>query len=261
LIGFSVREPGPAAPHIDPNRYHALLADAGDYAVDRLEVKIVFVPLESGHQDLQHSHAVVSKMKRADQAHVLKRRYSPEQLVELMRRLDFAIGRRLHFLIFATLAGVPSVALPYASKVHGFLRRPEVARSVALPAWSAVLAADTDVLVGGGGDQLASARGAGPAQPSPRGREQWTLVASRTVDWIFYVLYGILALRFLLTLLGAQEDTGFTWFVHAVSGPFYGPFEGILAQPGADGVSWTSPPSWRYSRTSCCTSRSGDCCG
>lgn len=151
MIGFSVREPGPAAPHIDPNRYRALLADAGDYAVDRLEAKAVFVPLESSHQDLQHSHAVVSKMKRADQAHVLKRRYSPKQLVGLMRRLDFAIGMRLHFLIFATLAGVPFVALPYASKVHGFLRRPEVARSVALPVWSAVLAADTDVLVGVGG--------------------------------------------------------------------------------------------------------------
>ena len=67
------------------------------------------------------------------------------------------------------------------------------------------------------------------------GRGQWTLVASRTVDWIFYVLYGILALRFLLTLLGAREDAGFTRFVHAVSGPFYGPFEGILAQPGANG--------------------------
>jgi polysaccharide pyruvyl transferase WcaK-like protein len=26
LIGFSVREPGPAAPHIDPDEYHALLA-------------------------------------------------------------------------------------------------------------------------------------------------------------------------------------------------------------------------------------------
>ena len=71
MIGFSVREPGPAAPHIDPNRYHALLADAGNYAMDRLDVKIVFVPLESSHQDLQHSHTVVSKMKRADQAHVL----------------------------------------------------------------------------------------------------------------------------------------------------------------------------------------------
>lgn len=121
LIGFSVREPGPAAPHIDPERYHALLADAGDYVVDRLDADVVFVPLERKNQDLQHSHAVAARMTRADRATVLKGDYSPRQLVGLMRRLDLAVGMRLHFLIFATLAGVPFVALPYAPKVTGYL--------------------------------------------------------------------------------------------------------------------------------------------
>ena len=38
-----------------------------------------------------------------------------------MARFDFAVGMRLHFLIFAALAGTPFVALPYAGKVGGFL--------------------------------------------------------------------------------------------------------------------------------------------
>ena len=34
-----------------------------------------------------------------------------------------AIGMRLHFLIFAALAGTPVLALPYASKVTSFLEQ------------------------------------------------------------------------------------------------------------------------------------------
>lgn len=121
LIGFSVREPGPAAPGIDPDHYHALLADAGDYVVDRLDADVVFVPIERKNLDLQHSHAVVSKMQRAERAVVLKGEYSPCQLIALVSRFEFAVGMRLHFLVFAALAEVPFVALPYASKVRGFL--------------------------------------------------------------------------------------------------------------------------------------------
>ncbi len=122
LVGFSVREPGPAAPEIEVNHYHRLLANAADFMVDRLDADIVFIPLERRHMDLQHSHAVMAQMQCAQRASVLKGEYTPGQLLRLIGNLEFAVGMRLHFLIFAALQGVPFVPLPYAPKVNGLLQ-------------------------------------------------------------------------------------------------------------------------------------------
>ncbi|HEU4624335.1 MAG TPA: polysaccharide pyruvyl transferase family protein [Steroidobacteraceae bacterium] len=119
LVGFSVREPGPAAPDLDPEQYHEMLANAADFMVERYDADVLFVPMEK--IDVQHSHAVVAHMRFAERAEILRRRYSPRQILDLMGRFEFAVGMRLHFLIFAAIRGTPFAALPYAPKVSGLL--------------------------------------------------------------------------------------------------------------------------------------------
>jgi polysaccharide pyruvyl transferase WcaK-like protein len=119
LVGFSVREPGPAAPNINPDEYYALLANAADFIIKRYDADVVFVPME--RTDVQHSHAVVAHMQKAESAEILRRCYTSRQLIDLMGHMEFAVGMRLHFLIFAALRGTPFTALPYASKVAGLL--------------------------------------------------------------------------------------------------------------------------------------------
>ncbi|GAA2361933.1 polysaccharide pyruvyl transferase family protein [Dactylosporangium salmoneum] len=121
VVGMSVREPGRAAQHLDADEYHQLLAQVGDFIVHRLDASLLFVPMERG--DIRHSHAVLSRMTAAEHCRVLYGQYRPGQILDLMRSLDLAVGMRLHFLIFAALAGVPLLALPYAGKVFDFAQR------------------------------------------------------------------------------------------------------------------------------------------
>src|SRR6266567_2642404 len=54
---------------------------------------------------------------------------------------------------------------------------------------------------------------------------------SQIVDYIFYVIYALLGMRFLLALLAARSGAGFVQFIVTVTDPFYKPFRGIVASP------------------------------
>lgn len=126
LVGVSVREPGPAAPDIEEEHYHAMLAHAADFMVDRYDADLVFVPMEPAVLDLQQAYAVLSRMAYARRAVVLRGDYTPGQLLSLAGHAVFAVGMRLHFLMFAAMQRVPFVALPYAGKVLGLLHMLEL---------------------------------------------------------------------------------------------------------------------------------------
>src|SRR5437588_5977803 len=57
---------------------------------------------------------------------------------------------------------------------------------------------------------------------------------SQVVDYIFYVIYALLGMRFLLALLAARSGAGFVRFIVAVTDPFYRPFRGIVASTTTD---------------------------
>jgi len=54
---------------------------------------------------------------------------------------------------------------------------------------------------------------------------------SQIVDYVFYLIYGIIGLEIVLEVLAARESSWFKQFVDAISTPFLGPFRGLLWDP------------------------------
>ncbi len=58
---------------------------------------------------------------------------------------------------------------------------------------------------------------------------------SQVVDYIFFVIYGLLTIRLLLELFAARENAGFVKFIKSATGILYAPFKGIVASPTVEG--------------------------
>jgi hypothetical protein len=66
------------------------------------------------------------------------------------------------------------------------------------------------------------------------GRARGLARVSQVIDYLFFVLYALLGMRFLLALLAARSTAGFVRFIVAVTDPFYEPFRGIVSSPRTD---------------------------
>jgi len=54
---------------------------------------------------------------------------------------------------------------------------------------------------------------------------------AQVVDYLFYVVYGLVGLQIFLELIGAREGAGFKQFMNSITAPLLGPFRGLVADP------------------------------
>src|SRR4051794_38106921 len=66
-----------------------------------------------------------------------------------------------------------------------------------------------------------------------RRRSSYKLV--QAIWLLFGIVEGLLAIRFVLRLLGANEAAGFARFIYNASGPFVAPFNNLFGNPGSNG--------------------------
>jgi uncharacterized protein YggT (Ycf19 family) len=57
---------------------------------------------------------------------------------------------------------------------------------------------------------------------------------SQFIDYAFFLVYALLALRFVLALIAARSTSGFVQMIVSLTGPLYAPFKGIVASPRLD---------------------------
>jgi uncharacterized protein YggT (Ycf19 family) len=63
------------------------------------------------------------------------------------------------------------------------------------------------------------------------GRSRVVARISQVIDYIFFIVYALLAVRLILALLAARRSAGFVQFIFSVTDPLYAPFRGIVASP------------------------------
>ena len=74
------------------------------------------------------------------------------------------------------------------------------------------------------------------------GRARVMARVSQIVDYLFFLVYGLLTIRLLLELFAARENAGFFQFIKSVTNPFYAPFRGLVPSPStAEGFTLALP--------------------
>jgi uncharacterized protein YggT (Ycf19 family) len=64
---------------------------------------------------------------------------------------------------------------------------------------------------------------------------------SQVIDYVFYLVYSLLAIRLVLALIAARSSSGFVQLIRTVTDPFYSLFRGIVASPSAGGYTLVLP--------------------
>lgn len=58
---------------------------------------------------------------------------------------------------------------------------------------------------------------------------------SGVIDYVFFLIYGLLAVRLVLAMVGARSGNGFVRLIQAVTDPLYSMFRGIVPSPSLEG--------------------------
>ncbi|MDR7871274.1 MAG: polysaccharide pyruvyl transferase CsaB [Tissierellaceae bacterium] len=113
FIGISIRKWKSATNLVE------IVSKTIDYIIDKYQVDVILIPMHYP-EDLEISLEVLDKVKSSN-CHVLRDKYSVEEIMGVIHRLDLIIAMRLHSLIYAAGQEVPMVGLVYDPKVEGIL--------------------------------------------------------------------------------------------------------------------------------------------
>jgi len=109
-------------------KFEEALAKAADYLVEKLNARIVFIPMqmsaEQQQQDDKISAEIIQKMKHKKNACMINSyKYSIQELKGIYGQMDLVIGVRFHAIILSASMNVPIVSLPYSQKGKRLTKR------------------------------------------------------------------------------------------------------------------------------------------
>jgi polysaccharide pyruvyl transferase CsaB len=98
--------------------FESSVAKACDYAYEKYGYYTVLLPMQS-NRDTAILQSIKRKMKNPSA--IIKKRYSVEDMLSMIKCFDLCIGMRLHTLIYSTICAVPLIGLVYDPKITSFM--------------------------------------------------------------------------------------------------------------------------------------------
>jgi hypothetical protein len=133
----------------------------------------------------------------------------------------------------------PDASLPETTRKDVYIERQ--VDSVDMPAEDATRDVYTQRVSSPAGERVVHAEHVSlPSTAARRAADLWR--AKRIIYFIFGAIEALLAIRFVLLALGANEASGFVRLIYGLSRPFVLPFQGIFGEPtlGASVIEWAS---------------------
>lgn len=98
-------------------KFESVIVDAINTITERFDMYPVFIPMQQS-KDMSICRRV---HKRTSENGILINKLTASEIVGILGQTEFAIGMRLHILIYALNAGVPMIGLSYDPKINAFL--------------------------------------------------------------------------------------------------------------------------------------------
>lgn len=91
-----------------------------DYILEKYDTNIILIPMH--HPDDLEISLNIQNRVRGYNCYTLKNKYSVEDIMGVINKLDLIVAMRLHSLIYAATQEVPMVGIVYDPKVEGILK-------------------------------------------------------------------------------------------------------------------------------------------
>ncbi|NLY66772.1 MAG: polysaccharide pyruvyl transferase CsaB [Tissierellia bacterium] len=113
LVGISIRN------WSNKDRLVSVLSETVKYMIDKYDVNVVLIPMHYP-EDLFISKELMDRANKRG-CYTISNRYGVEDIIGIIRKLEFIIAMRLHSLIYAAVQNIPMIGIIYDPKIEGFL--------------------------------------------------------------------------------------------------------------------------------------------